>query len=539
MAGTAGRLGDDVSRYARRFPEQDLVEGSQKVVFATRIVVVPVGSSVRPLHTTVADLKTLNPPSSQPDLRILGLVHTIQSVCLVGVGLIAAGVLCGWLLPGVAHVLPQGWSLMKANTAVALLIGAAGAGVTQSRADGPRRIAAWLSSAAIMIIAGSALFAYSTGHPIGLETILGADRGATIPGRMSVQTAVYLEFVGFTLMLEGARGRFYSHLVDILMILLVLLVLTVAAGYTFDAADFFGQSEYTRVSPQTLACMSLLAIALICRRTRGGFFAMLVGLAIGSQTARVTLPLAFMPFLVVGGSAYATRAHWISTPYAAALAASLCSILIFGFVVLMARRVNDLERKLRDISFTDELTKIHNRRAFYVLGEFSLHEARRTHQQLTLLYFDLNGLKRINDSLGHEMGSRLLVDAANLLRANFRSSDIVARVGGDEFAVVARNGRNDLVAALMRLDAATAAANAVPGVPYRISYSMGEATHEPGSKESFVNLVVRADAMMYERKRLRAAAHAAAGSGAGGCATAIDHSATGVMAAYASQKHPR
>jgi len=500
-----------------------------------------VDSFVRPLpHAADIHLKRSNQPSSQPDLRILKFVHSVQTVCLVGVGLIAAGVLCGWVVRGVALLLPHGWSLMKANTALALLICAAGICVTQSGAYGVRRTAAWLCSAAIMIISGSALFAYSTGHSIGLETILGADRGATIPGRMSVQTAVYLQLVGFTLILEGARARFYIHLVDVLAILLILLVLTVAAGYVFDAADFFGQSEYTRVSPQTLACMSLLCMALVCRRTRSGFFAVLVGHAIGSQTARVTLPMALLlPFLVVGGSAYATRAHWLSTPYAAALAASLCSILIFGFVVLMARRINDLERNLRDISLTDELTKIHNRRAFYVLGEYAMHEARRTHQQLTVLYFDLNGLKKINDSLGHEMGSRLLIDAANLLRANFRSSDIVARVGGDEFAIVARDGRKDLMAALMRLDAATAAANAVPGTPYRISYSMGEAIHERGSKESFVDLVERADATMYERKRHRAAVREAESSADIGKDTAIDQAVTGVMAAYAAKNDLR
>jgi diguanylate cyclase (GGDEF)-like protein len=467
-------------------------------------------------------------------------MYRAQTVCLVGVGLIAAGVLCGWVVPGVALVLPHGWSLMKANTSVAFLLAASGIFVTQSSEDDHRVLAACLCGVAIMMIAGSALFAYSTGHPIGLETILGADSGEKMPGRMSVQAAVYLEFVGLTLIFEGLRRKFYVHVVDILTITLVLLVLTVAAGYAFDAADFFGKSEYTPVSPQTLTCMSLLVVALVFRRTRDGFFAVLVGHAIGSQAARVTLPLAIMlPYLVVAGIAYAIRAHWLSTPYAAALAASLCSILIFGFVVLMARRINDLERRLRDISLTDELTKIHNRRAFQVLGEYALHEARRNHQQLTVLYFDLNGLKKINDSLGHEVGSRLLIDAANLLRASFRSSDIVARVGGDEFAVVGGASRTDLLAALTRLDVATAVANRAPGASYRISYSMGEATYEPGTKESFVELVERADAMMYERKRHRAAVRDAASSGDDRDDTTVDSSASGILAAYVPQKDLR
>jgi diguanylate cyclase (GGDEF)-like protein len=171
-----------------------------------------------------------------------------------------------------------------------------------------------------------------------------------------------------------------------------------------------------------------------------------------------------------------------------------------------------------------------------VLGEHAMHEAQRKHRQLMVLYFDLNGLKIINDSLGHEVGSRLLIDAAGLLRANFRNSDIVARVGGDEFAVVLSEGRAELAAALIRLDAATAAANAAPGVPYRISYSMGEATYEPGTKESFIELVERADAMMYERKRDRAAARSAASSQAAIDDATMDHSATGVMASYVPQQ---
>ncbi|MEP6547167.1 MAG: GGDEF domain-containing protein [Gammaproteobacteria bacterium] len=433
---------------------------------------------------------------------------------------------------------------MKANPAVGFLIGTAGFFVTQSTETRARLIAARVCATIMMLLAASALFAYVTGGSIGLETILAADSGAPVPGRMSVQTAVYLEIVGLILILDRTRHRLLVHVTDAISIALVLLVLSVAAGYTFDAANFFGQTAYTRVSPQTLTCMVLLGCAIIGRRTRNGFFAVLVGQEIGSQSARLVLPFApFLPFLIVGGSAFATHAHWLSTPYAAALAASLCSVLVFIFVLLMARRINDLERELRDMSLTDELTRIHNRRAFYVLGEHALREARRNGRCLTVLYFDLNGLKKINDALGHHVGSQLLIEAANLLRANFRSSDIVARVGGDEFAVVAHEGRNDLVAALIRLDQATVAANGSGTSQYRISYSMGEATAEPGSKQSFVELVDRADAEMYTRKRGRSAARDVAAdvtplNGAVDTAS-LDHMATGVMAAYLSQKGRR
>jgi diguanylate cyclase (GGDEF)-like protein len=482
-------------------------------------------------------MKPISAPSSQPDLRILRRLHTAQTVCFTLVGLIAGTVLCGWLLPAVGAHLPEEWSLMKANTALAFLVGTAGAILTQTK-QGRRRIMGRACAILVMVIAGAALFAYSTGHPIGLETILVADSGAKMPGRMSVQTGVYLEFIGLILIFEDAARKPWIHLVDALTMTLVLLILSITAGYVFDAGSLFGQTAYTSVAPQTLACMLLLGIAVIGRRARNGFFSVLVGEAIGSQTARLTLPFALMlPFLVVSGSAYSTHARWLSAPYAAALAASVCSVLIFGLLVLMARRINELERELRDTSLTDELTQIHNRRAFYLLGEHALLEARRNGLSLTVLFFDLNGLKQVNDSLGHEVGSRLLVHAADLLRSNFRSNDVVARVGGDEFAVVTHSTKEELIAALNRLDKSTAAVNK-SGNPYHISYSMGEAAIDLDSKESFGGLVQRADALMYARKRRKKAERKAAGS-AGDGTEAYKPMATGVLAAYVAQKDRR
>jgi diguanylate cyclase (GGDEF)-like protein len=485
-------------------------------------------------------LKRLSQPSNQQDLRILRRLQAVQTVCLSGVGLIAAVVLCGWLVPAARALLPHGWAVMKANTALAFLLCTASVLLTQTKRSPRRTIEARLCALIVMVIAGAALFAYSTGHAIGLETILVEDSGAPMPGRMAVQSAVYLEITGMILALEGTGRESWIHIVDGLTMALVLLLLTVIAGHAFDAADLFGQTAYTRVSPQTLVCMVLLGLAVVGGRTRRGFFSALVGDAIGSQTARVALPLAvLMPFLIVSASAYATRSHFMTTPYAAALAASTCSVLVLAFVVIMARRINRLERALRDMSLVDELTKIYNRRAFYLFGEHALREARRSDGSLMVLFFDLNGLKMVNDTLGHHVGSQLLLEAANLLRSSFRSIDVVARVGGDEFAVVTHDHRDQLVAALTRLDSATAAANRSSGNAYRISFSMGEASIEPGSDETFAELVERADAMMYERKRRRKSHGDAVPAQGGQGPAAADSMATGVVAAYIAQKHRR
>ena len=94
------------------------------------------------------------------------------------------------------------------------------------------------------------------------------------------------------------------------------------------------------------------------------------------------------------------------------------------------------EEAIRALSLEDELTGLANRRGFFTLAEQQLKVARRTKTGLFLLFADVDGLKATNDRFGHAEGDRLIRDAARILRATFRDSDIVARIGGDEFVVL-------------------------------------------------------------------------------------------------------
>jgi len=92
-----------------------------------------------------------------------------------------------------------------------------------------------------------------------------------------------------------------------------------------------------------------------------------------------------------------------------------------------------LEQKLREMSLYDSLTGLYNRNFFEEeMERFS--DGR--HNPLGIIVCDLDGLKFINDTLGHQAGDKMLINIAEILRQNFRSSDIVARIGGDEFAVL-------------------------------------------------------------------------------------------------------
>jgi diguanylate cyclase (GGDEF)-like protein len=446
-------------------------------------------------------LKTL---SSRPDLTVIARLASLQMVSLALVALTAGTVLCAWLIPALATLLPHGWSLMKANTALCLLLSTGNLTLSRNRQTARHLMLGRILAAAIVLIAASVLFEHLTGKTSGFDTLLAADATSTIPGRMALQTSVFFILLGVTSLFARARKSPISNMVDVLTLAIVVLTLVILAGYCFGAAGLFGQSADTRTSPHTLVCMALLVFVKVGRRAESGHFSVLLGIGIGSRIARAVLPFAlFLPFLMVSGSAYTTRQGWLSAPYAAALSASVISIALFALVILMAGRINALERDLRDMSLTDELTGVLNRRGFNLLGEQAVLQAQRDQSALTVLFFDLDGLKQVNDSFGHEAGSQFLVEIATLLRSTFRGSDIVARIGGDEFAVVIHDNGVNAKIAMARMDESAAAMNQGADRRYPISYSVGEASSDLTIDESFEQLVSRADAMMYKQKHLK------------------------------------
>ena len=101
---------------------------------------------------------------------------------------------------------------------------------------------------------------------------------------------------------------------------------------------------------------------------------------------------------------------------------------------LVARK--KLEEQMRTASITDELTGLLNRRGFLIFAEKQRNIAKRHKKNFSLLYLDLDDMKRINDEFGHREGDQALLDTSAILRKTFRASDIIARIGGDEFTVL-------------------------------------------------------------------------------------------------------
>jgi diguanylate cyclase (GGDEF)-like protein len=156
--------------------------------------------------------------------------------------------------------------------------------------------------------------------------------------------------------------------------------------------------------------------------------------------------------------------------------------------------------KLRDQSLTDELTGLLNRRGFVTTANARIAEARRTKAPMALLYADVNGLKRINDELGHEQGDRVIEDAARALRVVFRGADIVARIGGDEFVALLPNFVPSARDALLERLASAIRAHEQEGRPFRLSMSYGVTFMDGEGEQSLDELLADADRRMYARK---------------------------------------
>ncbi len=154
------------------------------------------------------------------------------------------------------------------------------------------------------------------------------------------------------------------------------------------------------------------------------------------------------------------------------------------------------------LSLTDGLTGLYNRRGFSTLAEQQLKVARHTERGLILLYADLDGLKQINDTYGHQEGDLALIRAAEVLEQTFRASDILARLGGDEFAALAVRGHSEGVKAIpQRLQKAVADNNKIKNKPYDLSISVGSMYFEPKDAVSIEHMMTQADQAMYEHKR--------------------------------------
>ena len=155
-----------------------------------------------------------------------------------------------------------------------------------------------------------------------------------------------------------------------------------------------------------------------------------------------------------------------------------------------------------ELATTDSLTGLSNRRGFEVLSSHALAVCARNHLHASVVMIDMDGFKLINDEFGHDVGDQALVEFATLLLEGFRSSDIVARIGGDEFcALLTSAAEADAWRAVEQLRAVVDARNEVEGVNYPLEFSAGVAEYDANRHANVQDALHDADVNMYVQKR--------------------------------------
>lgn len=162
-----------------------------------------------------------------------------------------------------------------------------------------------------------------------------------------------------------------------------------------------------------------------------------------------------------------------------------------------------LAERLEHATIHDELTGVLNRRGFMMMAEKHLAISRRMRRPALLLYFDLDGLKPINDEHGHAAGDRTIRDAARVIAGGLREIDVVARLGGDELVALCVDTPLDKASVVLhRLREHLESANREPR-PAPIAWSVGLVGFEPDQPRGLDELLSAADQAMYGEKARR------------------------------------
>lgn len=159
--------------------------------------------------------------------------------------------------------------------------------------------------------------------------------------------------------------------------------------------------------------------------------------------------------------------------------------------------------QLHNMSFTDELTGLNNRRGFMIKAEEMLKQSVRNGSLFAIFFIDLDGMKQINDKLGHNEGDKALIDMADIIRKTFRESDVSARLGGDEFAIAvilekqedSNILKNRVIEKILKLNNAEIR-------DYKLGASIGFSFCE-NKHPNLEAMINTADELMYEEKKRR------------------------------------
>ena len=422
----------------------------------------------------------------------------VQVVCLSAAGLIAVGALLAAIIR-MTHGVTAEWVGMTLDP----LIASVGCGAslafrvmrpTKGHVTASRILAC---AAAVPALLDVLLRLREYGFDMAL---LQATGSVVHAGTMPPVAAVAFVLLAAVLCVIRTPKGVLSYAADCIIFLLGLLVLAMVSSWVFTIARIFGTSTVDRTPPAALCILILLIVVAFSVRAQHGIFNILVDGGVGGRIARALTPIVLViPFFREAVRARVVRLHLFPEHSEAAVLAAMTAMLSLALLVIIARHVRRMEEEIQGLSLRDELTGLYNLRGFRLLADQAMRLATRSGTPFSMLFVDVDRLKQINDSLGHAAGSALLIETAELLSTSFRESDVIARIGGDEFAVAGQFSAAGIRVAAQRLEeqAMATRVQAADGRP--LSLSVGYATNDH-RRLSLQDLLDEADATMYDQK---------------------------------------
>jgi diguanylate cyclase (GGDEF)-like protein len=444
---------------------------------------------------TARENRQFSPPST---FRLVA----VQITCLSAAGIIAVGALIASIVQVFGRGVTADWIGMTLDPLIASVGCGASLAFSIARPSKSHDAAGRILACVAAVSAFLDLLSRFHDTPQSFETFINGGPVHAPAGAMPSFVAVAFVLLAVLLCVIRISRGLASIVADCIAVLLGLLVLATAFGWVFSVARVFETTYVDRTPPATLCILALLILVAASVRAQYGAFDIFVGTGIGSRIARALAPaLLVLPFVRETTRARVIRLHFLPEHSEAAILAAMASMISLGFLIMIARHIRRMEQEIHRLSLRDELTGLHNLRGFRLLAEQALRLAVRSQMPFSVLFVDLDGLKEINDSLGHGIGSAFLVETAGLLNATFRETDVVARIGGDEFAVAGQFSRTGIAVAGHRLQdqASRTAVEASAGRP--LSLSLGAATKDETQPASLQDLLDEADLAMYEDKR--------------------------------------
>jgi diguanylate cyclase (GGDEF)-like protein len=417
-------------------------------------------------------------------------------------GAVATAAMAGWIfdLPALTRFFTHLTS-MKANAALSFILLAEALHLAVTRRH--TSIQALLASGAVLL-GCLTLFEYITGQQLGIDQLVFHDPVASAhPGRMSPITAVNFMLLGIALLPFGRRGA--EVVKEILSLAAVTTSMFAVVGYLYGIPALYGaiSSGWIPIAPHTAGSFMLLALGFLFVHREGGLVRIFYGQSIAAMVARFLVPVAVIVPIFLGAVFMHERMSNGHLPLAMAFSVISNVVLLVALIWYFCFMIEHTEEEreiLRRQAETDRLTGIYNRRYFETSLEHEVERTRRYQTPLSLIMFDIDWFKKLNDRYGHMAGDRALMRVARACERNLRSADIFCRYGGEEFVIIAPETTGGAALQLARRIREAIAATRLDGLNDPVTVSLGVAEWDQtfATKE---DLVAAADRALYRAKR--------------------------------------